>query len=156
MHEDCLDRSGTAPASTPAPRHLLRRSMTAVGVAGVAVALLAGCGSSSSSDSSGSAPSAQSSAASSPSSGSDSSANAVTITIKDYKYTVPSSVKPGQKISVKNEDSQAHTVTTDSGSDFNDNAPAGSTTSFTAPSKAGSYKFHCTFHSNMHGTLVVK
>lgn len=152
MYAERLDRSTTAPSSTPPHRHLLRRTVTAVGVAGVAVALLAGCGSSSGTDSS----SSTSSAAAAPSSGSGTSSSAATITIKDYKYAVPSSVKPGQKIMVKNEDSEAHTVTTDSGSDFNDNAAAGSTTSFTAPSKAGSYKFHCTFHSNMHGTLVVK
>ena len=27
---------------------------------------------------------------------------------------------------------------------------------FTAPAAPGSYKFHCAYHSNMHGTLVVK
>jgi len=33
--------------------------------------------------------------------------------------------------------------------------PGGSTQTFTAPSKAGSYKFHCNIHSSMHGTLTV-
>jgi plastocyanin len=32
----------------------------------------------------------------------------------------------------------------------------GDSATFTAPNKPGNYKFHCTFHSNMHGTLVVK
>jgi plastocyanin len=27
---------------------------------------------------------------------------------------------------------------------------------FTAPNKPGTYPFHCTYHSNMHGVLVVK
>lgn len=78
------------------------------------------------------------------------------ITIKDFKYTVPASVAPGAKISVKNNDQVAHTVTADSGKAFDDMADPGKTTTFTAPMKPGSYKFHCTFHGNMHGTLVVK
>jgi plastocyanin len=56
---------------------------------------------------------------------------------------------------VHNEDSQAHTVSADTGSAFNVMVPASSTVSLTAPAKAGSYKFHCDYHSNMHGTLTV-
>lgn len=34
---------------------------------------------------------------------------------------------------------------------------SGGTATFTAPpSKPGTYPYHCTFHSDMHGTLVVK
>jgi plastocyanin len=80
---------------------------------------------------------------------------ATTITIKDFKYTTPASVAPGATISVKNEDSLAHTVTADSGNAFDDQANPGNS-SFTAPSEPGSYPFHCTFHPEMHGTLVVK
>ena len=82
-------------------------------------------------------------------------AAAATITIKDFKYTTPTSVSPGATIDVKNEDSIAHTVTADSGNAFDDQANSG-TSSFTAPSEPGSYPFHCTFHPEMHGTLVVK
>jgi plastocyanin len=78
-----------------------------------------------------------------------------TITIKDFAYTTPTSVAPGAKINVKNEDSLAHTVTADSGNAFDDQANPGNS-SFTAPSEPGSYPFHCTFHPEMHGTLVVK
>jgi len=77
------------------------------------------------------------------------------ITIKDFKYATPTSVAPGAKITVKNEDSAAHTVTADSGNAFDDQANSGNST-FTAPSEPGSYPFHCTFHPEMHGTLVVK
>lgn len=55
-----------------------------------------------------------------------------------------------------NMDGEAHTVTADTGSAFDDKATAGAVTTFTAPSKPGSYPFHCTYHSNMHGVLVVK
>jgi plastocyanin len=77
------------------------------------------------------------------------------ITIKDFKYTDPASVAPGAKITVKNLDSIAHTVTADSGGSFDDQSQPGNST-FTAPTKPGTYPYHCTFHPEMHGTLVVK
>jgi len=77
------------------------------------------------------------------------------IHIDNFKYTVPISVAPGALVSVMNMDGQAHTVTSDSGG-FDDLAAAGSITTFSAPSKPGRYPFHCNFHANMHGVLVVK
>jgi len=109
-----------------------------VSVLALAVAVLAGCGSSGGSG------------------GSNSSASSkYVITIKDFLYTTPASVPPGAKITVKNVDDTEHTVTADTGNAFDDDAPTGNST-FTAPTKAGSYPFHCTFHPEMHGTLVVK
>jgi plastocyanin len=83
-------------------------------------------------------------------------AAAAMIMIKDFKYITPASVRPGATVSVMNMDGQAHTVTADSGGAFDDTAAGGSTTTFKAPMKPGSYPFHCTFHGNMHGVLVVK
>jgi plastocyanin len=119
---------------------MIRRRWPAllVCVLALSVAALAGCGSSGGSGSGGSA-------------GGSSSV----ITIKDFGYTTPASVSPGATITVKNEDDTAHTVTADSGNAFDDQAPTGTST-FTAPTKPGSYPFHCTFHPEMHGTLVVK
>ena len=77
------------------------------------------------------------------------------IHIDNFSYAVPSSVAPGALVSVMNMDGQAHTVTSDSAG-FDDLAAAGSITTFTAPSKPGRYPFHCSFHANMHGVLVVK
>ncbi len=77
------------------------------------------------------------------------------IHIDKFKYTVPASVAPGEKVSVMNMDGEAHTVTSDSGA-FDDMAGAGTISTFTAPSKPGSYPFHCNFHANMHGVLIVK
>lgn len=56
---------------------------------------------------------------------------------------------------VTNKDSVAHTVTADSGQAFDVTVQPGQTATFTAPATAGSYKFHCTFHSTMHGMLTV-
>jgi plastocyanin len=84
-------------------------------------------------------------------------ASATGITIQDFSYQTPVSVSPGAKVTVTNMDSAAHTVTADEGSAFDVQVQgSGGTGTFTAPSKAGSYPFHCTFHANMHGTLTVK
>ncbi|MFE1310503.1 cupredoxin domain-containing protein [Streptomyces sp. NPDC058755] len=66
-------------------------------------------------------------------------------------------VKAGEKVTVVNEDSTAHTVTATQGGDFDTGSIAGGKSgTFTAPSKAGSYAFVCTFHPNMKGTLTVR
>lgn len=67
-------------------------------------------------------------------------------------------VKPGQKVTVTNKDSVAHTLTDKKTHLFDTGNIDGSggTGTFTAPSKAGSYPFGCTYHPNMHGTLVVQ
>jgi plastocyanin len=120
-----------------------RRPALLVCVLALAVAALAGCGSSGGSS------------GGSGSGGSAGASSSFVITIKDFGYTTPASVSPGATITVKNEDDTAHTVTADSGNAFDDQAPTGTST-FTAPTEPGSYPFHCTFHPEMHGTLVVK
>jgi plastocyanin len=112
----------------------------------IALALLTGCsGSSAGASSGGSAPAAGSGT---------SGGSGTAITIKDFTFTVPASVSPGATVSVHNMDGLAHTVTADDGG-FDSPAPAGNS-SFTAPTKPGSYPFHCSIHPEMHGTLVVK
>jgi len=78
------------------------------------------------------------------------------ITIDKFAYSLPASVSPGAKITVQNKDGENHTVTADSGGAFDAKAEASASITFTAPMKPGSYPFHCTYHSNMHGVLVVK
>jgi plastocyanin len=135
-------------SGTHAPARLVLAAVSAV--------TLVACGSSGSSSSSGttssSPPSSSSSAASS---SSEASSTASTITIKSFSFTTPDSVSPGATITVDNKDGTDHTVTSDTGNAFDDAAPPGTST-FTAPTKPGSYPFHCTIHPSMHGTLVVK
>ena len=50
------------------------------------------------------------------------------ITIDKFAYAVPASVSPGAMITVVNKDGEAHTVTADSGSAFDDKATAGAST----------------------------
>lgn len=77
------------------------------------------------------------------------------MTIKDFAFTAPVSVPAGATIQVKNADGEAHTVTADSGGAFDTMVGGKETASFTAPAIPGRYPFHCTYHGNMHGVLVV-
>jgi plastocyanin len=128
-----------------APTQPTRRAVL-VCLCAIALAVLTGCSGSSAGASSGTA----ATAAGSGSSGGSGDA----IMIKDFAFTTPASVSPGATVTVHNMDGLAHTVTADDGS-FDSPAPAGNS-SFTAPTKPGSYPFHCTIHPEMHGTLVVK
>jgi plastocyanin len=81
---------------------------------------------------------------------------AATITIDNFMFGSPVSVPAGATIEVKNADPAEHSVTADSGDAFNVEVADGGTATFTAPSKPGSYPYHCSYHPMMHGTLVVK
>lgn len=90
-----------------------------------------------------------------PSTSTSGAAAAPVISIADFAYKVPASVAPGAKITIKNADSQAHTVTSQDGG-FDVKIDPGGSATITAPMKPGTYKFVCTFHANMSGTLVVQ
>lgn len=129
----------------------------------LALCALTACSSSSdeptasSSKTSSSATPSSASASSPPASTSSTAAAAepAVITIKEFKYSGTSSVKAGTKITVNNDDSEAHTVTADKGDAFDVKIDPGKSATFTAPDTAGSYAFHCTYHGNMTGTLKV-
>ncbi|MFF1882244.1 cupredoxin domain-containing protein [Pseudarthrobacter sp. NPDC058196] len=89
------------------------------------------------------------------SSGSAGTAAERTIHIKSFAYTGADSVPAGSTVTVMNMDNVAHTVTADDGS-FDAVVKAGTRTTFTAPAKPGTYTYHCTYHSDMHGTLNIK
>jgi plastocyanin len=88
--------------------------------------------------------------------GTSPTATAATMSIKNFAYQLPSSVAPGTKITISNADSSNHTVTSDSGNAFNVTVPGGGSATLTAPMTPGRYPFHCVYHGNMHGVLVVK
>jgi plastocyanin len=77
------------------------------------------------------------------------------VDIKDFMYTGEMSVKAGQLVMVTNDDSEAHTLTSDQTGLFAVTVQPGGTATFDAPTKPGSYAYHCDFHANMHGSLVV-
>jgi plastocyanin len=80
---------------------------------------------------------------------------AAQITIKDFSFTVAGSVAAGSTVTVKNDGPSTHTVTADKGEFNTGNVDGGKTVTFTAPSKAGDYAFHCSIHSSMTATLKV-
>lgn len=154
--------------STPQPTGLAWQRRICLGIVGViGVAALSACGSSSpakpTTPSAASAPAGASTSSAMPSPSNSSSSGVsqpaaapAVITIHKFAYSTPTSVAPGAVVMVLNKDGEAHTVTADSGGAFDDKATPGASTSFKAPMKPGSYPFHCTYHSNMHGVLVVK
>ena len=85
-------------------------------------------------------------------------AAADTVTIKNFMFQPASiTVAPGAKVTVTNQDSTTHTLTSTATSpafDTGDIAP-GTTVTFTAPTKPGSYPYICKIHQYMQGTLTV-
>lgn len=77
------------------------------------------------------------------------------ISIEGFSYVVPTTVAPGALITVTNKDSTEHTVTADSAAAFDTEVQAHSQATFAAPKQPGAYPFHCAYHQNMHGQLVV-
>lgn len=80
----------------------------------------------------------------------------VVITVKDFAYQMPESVSPGATITVVNEDSTPHSVTSDEEGLFDVTFKGDETATFTAPEEPGEYPYVCIFHGNMKDTLVVK
>jgi plastocyanin len=65
-------------------------------------------------------------------------------------------VKAGATVTVRNKTAVQHTVSADTTSaGFDVTVDPGKTVTFTAPAKAGAYKFHCNIHTYMTGTLTV-
>jgi plastocyanin len=116
-----------------------------------AAALLSGCGG-------GSQPSVESAAplTSAPMSSTATPAAGSQIVISNMNYAVPPSVKPGQQLTIVNNDSANHTVTADENNLFDVRVSGGGgTETLTAPTTPGTYPFHCKYHADMHGVLTV-
>lgn len=79
-----------------------------------------------------------------------------TITIANMSFGDPVTVAPGAEVSVKNDDSAEHSVTSDTEGAFDKQIDGGKEDAFTAPTKPGEYPFHCVYHPSMKGTLIVK
>ncbi|WP_159621672.1 cupredoxin domain-containing protein [Ruania rhizosphaerae] len=79
-----------------------------------------------------------------------------TLVISDFTYQVPEGLSAGETITVRNEDSVGHTVTSDEEGIFDVSVGPGEEVAFTVPDAAGEYPFHCTPHPNMTATLTVE
>ena len=77
------------------------------------------------------------------------------VTIQNNTYNPASvTISASQNVTWTNADSVAHTVTFDNGPDCSQVAAGSSiAANFSAP---GTFAYHCTIHSFMHGTVVVQ
>lgn len=85
-----------------------------------------------------------------------SSAQGPAIVIEDFGFGEPLTVAPGTEIQIANNDSAEHSVTSDSEGAFDVHVDGGETATLTAPTEPGEYTYHCVYHPNMKGTLVVQ
>lgn len=83
-------------------------------------------------------------------------ASAATITIANMSFGAPVTVPPGAAVSIKNDDSAEHSVTSDAAGKFDVEIDGKGQATLTAPTEPGEYAFHCKYHPSMHGTLIVK
>jgi plastocyanin len=81
---------------------------------------------------------------------------AATITIATMSFGEPITVPPGAQITIKNDDSAEHSVTSDTAGKFDVHVDGTEQGTLTAPTEPGEYAYHCTYHPSMHGTLIVK
>ncbi|WP_405133045.1 plastocyanin [Nocardia sp. NBC_01388] len=77
------------------------------------------------------------------------------ITISGYKFQVPSTVAPGARVTVRNDDGVEHSVTSKTQGLFDIDVEAKSAVTFTAPENPGSYALYCRYHPSMVATLTV-
>ena len=88
--------------------------------------------------------------------GGESASSAMTVDIKDFAFNPPSiEVAAGTTVTWTNSDSAPHTATQDGGGFQSGRLDQGQSFSFTFDT-AGTFEYHCEFHPNMHGTVVVK
>jgi plastocyanin len=85
-----------------------------------------------------------------------STAAAATITIKGMNFGEPITVAPGATISIVNDDSVEHSVTSRTAGKFDTEVDGGEHGTLTAPTEPGTYEFYCRYHPTMKGTLTVK
>ena len=75
--------------------------------------------------------------------------------IKDFSFDPASlTAKVGQEITWTNQGNAAHTVTFDTGGVDSGSLSAGATFKHTFDA-AGTFTYHCKFHSSMQGTVTV-
>ena len=76
------------------------------------------------------------------------------LTISGFAYDVPTSVRPGEQVTVVNRDREAHTVTVDGGAVRLSVLP-GATAVFAAPTTVGAHPVTCDLHGGMDAVLAV-
>ncbi len=102
-------------------------------------------------------PTAAAAASATPAPASSPTAGAEKVAIKDFDYAPGKlEVAKGTRVTWTNADAANHTVTFDAGTQKSlGNQAKGKAVSFTF-TKPGTFAYHCDYHPNMHGTVVVR
>jgi plastocyanin len=79
-----------------------------------------------------------------------------TITMANMSFGDPITVAPGAKITLKNDDSAEHSVTSQKEGAFDVHVDAGEQGTLTAPTEPGEYAIYCVYHPSMRGMLIVE
>ncbi|WP_099041495.1 cupredoxin domain-containing protein [Mycobacterium neglectum] len=79
-----------------------------------------------------------------------------TIIMANMSFGDPITVAPGATITLKNEDSAEHSVTSQTEGTFDVHVDGGEQGTLTAPTEPGEYAFYCVYHPSMKGTLIVE
>ncbi len=152
--------AGLPPIGAWRPREeALVRQIRLVGLVSVAVLALAACSSNASPAASAAASAGASAAASSAASGDcpkapDGTAAIGAVTVQDFKFAPETvTIKAGETVGWTNNDTAGHTATTLDGA-CNTGTIAKGTTVVLTFAKAGTYKYHCTIHSDMPTATV--
>ena len=80
---------------------------------------------------------------------------AATITIVGMNFGEPVTVPAGAQITIKNDDSAEHSVTSQTAGQFDVHVDGNEQGTLTAPTEPGEYAFYCVYHPSMKGTLIV-
>jgi plastocyanin len=122
-------------------------------------AIVTACGGSSSTDeTTDTATAAESATASEAATGENSptATAGATITIENMAFGEPLTVAPGAEITIANNDSAEHSVTSQTAGAFDVHVDGKQKGTLIAPTQPGEYPFYCVYHPNMKGTLIVK
>ena len=119
-------------------------------------AAIAACGSESSYTTSEGDSGTATATASPESTSSTAAASGPTITMANMSFGDPITVAPGATITLKNDDSAEHSVTSETEGEFDVHVDAGEQGTLTAPTEPGAYAFYCVYHPSMKGTLIVQ
>ena len=95
-------------------------------------------------------------ATASPGENSSSAAAGPTLTIAKMAFGQPLTVAPGTEVTIVNDDTVEHSVTSTAQGAFDVHVDGGSRKTLTAPDEPGQYQFYCVYHPSMKGMLTVQ
>ncbi|MGW0041906.1 cupredoxin domain-containing protein [Rhodococcus sp. NPDC003348] len=86
----------------------------------------------------------------------DSPAGQAVVTVQNFAFSTPATVRAGSEVTIDNRDGAEHSVTSDTAGAFDEDVDGNAAATFRAPTTPGTYRFHCKYHPEMVGTLVVQ